>query len=63
MTVTDQIRIRFVGYRRIVRVSGKDLVKKSAGIAGRDGQNSEAQVENLDLATLVEVPTVTNPCW
>jgi hypothetical protein len=62
MTVTDEIRVRFVGYRRIVEFSGKDFVEKPAGIPGWERQNSEAKVKNLHRATVVEIPTMTNRC-
>jgi hypothetical protein len=47
----------------VVVVSRQDLIKESSRIADRNSEDSETEVEHIDTAPVVKVPSVTDSCW
>jgi hypothetical protein len=57
--MSDQVRIFLASDRCIVGVSGQNLIKQPTRVAGRNCQDPEAEVQQVDRAAVVEVPSVT----
>ena len=55
--------VDFCERHRIVGVGWKDLVEQPGSVSLRQGENTEAQVQNIDASSLIETPSMAHRGW